>query len=303
MASSLLQRTSREFDQIRSDLVKGIPALTDKWTDFNESDLGMAFVSIIAAVADNLAFYSDKNYLEARLLTAKERKNIRANLETIGYKMRRPLPEKVMLTFSLQQPHSHDIIIPRFSQVSTEVGDVNFVILEDRVWLAGQTSIQLEATQGDLKEVLIKTNEINVDSSRISLRESRVAEGCVFLFVGTLEWSEVENLSFYPEGGLIFSVDENDEGIIEVALVADWYQVIPRDETLCRVVFLKPIEDGLGKVKPGKITRVISLIEDTEGVDVTDLISVTNVLAAEGGLPAESIEEAKIKAPRLLRSM
>ena len=56
--------TGRDIQDLRDYLVNQVMSLTDQWTDFNESDVGMVLIELIAGLGDMLGFYLDKQTLE-----------------------------------------------------------------------------------------------------------------------------------------------------------------------------------------------------------------------------------------------
>ena len=51
-SNNTLSYTNRDIVSIRKELINAIPKLTDKWTDFNESDLGITLIELMAGVQD-----------------------------------------------------------------------------------------------------------------------------------------------------------------------------------------------------------------------------------------------------------
>ena len=47
-----LSYVDRDFESIRSRVIARIPEITEAWTDFNESDPGMAYIEVLAAAQD-----------------------------------------------------------------------------------------------------------------------------------------------------------------------------------------------------------------------------------------------------------
>ena len=54
--------TSRDAQEIRKYLISLINTLTDDWSDFNESDIGVALIELMAGVADMQGFYLDRRH-------------------------------------------------------------------------------------------------------------------------------------------------------------------------------------------------------------------------------------------------
>jgi len=50
---------------MRRELIARVPQLTDRWTDFNASDLGVVLLELFCGVGDMLAYYLDAQAAEA----------------------------------------------------------------------------------------------------------------------------------------------------------------------------------------------------------------------------------------------
>ena len=74
--------TGRDIAAIRKELINLVPKLTDKWTDFNESDLGMVLIELMAGNQDMQNFYLDTQAFETYLDTAVQEK--RAGIVTVN---------------------------------------------------------------------------------------------------------------------------------------------------------------------------------------------------------------------------
>ena len=70
MATNTISYTGRDVADIRRELIDMIPTLTTKWTDFNESDLGITLIELIASAQDMQNFYFDTQAFETYLDTA-----------------------------------------------------------------------------------------------------------------------------------------------------------------------------------------------------------------------------------------
>ena len=79
--------TGRDNEDIRQSLIDLVPKLTDKWRDYNESDLGMTIIELIAGAQDMQNFYLDNQTFETYLDTAMQDKNIRSILRAMNYRI------------------------------------------------------------------------------------------------------------------------------------------------------------------------------------------------------------------------
>ena len=58
-----LSYTGRDAIDIRRELVSLVPSLTEKWSDFNSSDLGVTIIELIAGAQDLQNFYFDNQVM------------------------------------------------------------------------------------------------------------------------------------------------------------------------------------------------------------------------------------------------
>jgi hypothetical protein len=78
---------SKNFPEFRQNLIEFAKAYyPNTYTDFNEASPGMMFMEMAAYVGDVLSFYIDNQYKENLLLFAKERQNVIAISQALGYK-------------------------------------------------------------------------------------------------------------------------------------------------------------------------------------------------------------------------
>jgi len=46
MGRASIAYTNKDYDSLRRELLARVPQLTDRWTDFNASDLGMVLLKL-----------------------------------------------------------------------------------------------------------------------------------------------------------------------------------------------------------------------------------------------------------------
>ena len=81
--------TSREYDSIRSELVKHAKRYyPDSFRDFSEASFGALMLDSVAYIGDQLSFYLDYQANESFLDTATEYNNIIKIARQMGYKFR-----------------------------------------------------------------------------------------------------------------------------------------------------------------------------------------------------------------------
>ena len=59
MPSTTINYINKDYESIRQELISRIPQLTENWTNYNSSDLGIVLLDLFAGVGDMLAYYID----------------------------------------------------------------------------------------------------------------------------------------------------------------------------------------------------------------------------------------------------
>jgi len=114
---------SRDFDSIRSDLIRLIPYFTPEWTDRNPNDLGIVLIELFSYAADILHFYVDRRAQDLYLPTAFTRQSVVNLLKLIDYNV----PGKQAATadeeFTIEDaPYDESITIPRATRLQAPAG-------------------------------------------------------------------------------------------------------------------------------------------------------------------------------------
>jgi predicted phage baseplate assembly protein len=100
-----IQLDNRSYNDLVNELRRRIPAYTPEWTDFNESDPGIALIEMFSWLADILIYrinqIPDKAYVKF--------------LQMIGVQLSLPAPAQAYLTFTVtsQSP----VLIPGGTRV------------------------------------------------------------------------------------------------------------------------------------------------------------------------------------------
>ena len=76
MSRASIEYSNKDYESIRQELLGRVPQLTDRWTDFNSSDLGIVLLELFCGVGDMLAYYLDAQAAEAFLPTARQRQSV-----------------------------------------------------------------------------------------------------------------------------------------------------------------------------------------------------------------------------------
>lgn len=300
---SYLNRDSRT---LRSELIAMIPHLTDSWTDYHQSDPGIVLLDLLVYVADKLSFYTDRMAMESLFVTASERENVFSGLKLVGYSMRGYY--SAVTSVGLRSDHSHEIYVKKYDIFSTEEEDgvvFKFVATEDVVVPPALMSI----THVPLMEGTKVTYEYgisNVDGrGRIRVPNPRLAENSLELYINGELWEKVDEVYFQDSLQPVFGVEYDREGIPYVKLIKNWEDLFADPNEVSIEIIGLESSGSKANIGRGTITRIVSDLSDSLGETecvkyINDIIHVDTVT---GGAEPETVEEAKKKAPRRLRTM
>lgn len=292
--------TGRDISDIRQALINKIPELTDKWTDWNESDLGMVILELIAGAQDMQNFYFDTQTFETYLDTAEQPKNIRALLRAMNYRI--PLVGAAHGEVEIQyQDKSFRVVdFPKYFKFQASTLKINYVTTEPVHQSIYDGKILLPVMEGDYKEKRLTRKDLmsNVTalgniSRRIYLDSTAVADGSVDIVQDGEVWKEVDDAFLEYKGGRYFSLHRDYDGRIYVLMSVDFMDLIPQSMT--EEIVIKYVEshgmDGL--VKRGYIDSIIDERQNNEGIWASQMLTVSNTTDTYGAYNEPTIEDLK----------
>ena len=294
--------TGKDLELIRSELISQIPSLTNKWTDFNASDVGIALVELIAATADMLNYYIDEQFLECFLPTAIEKKNIKAITSLIGYKMRPIISATSTVKFSLRFPATVKFTIPRgtvLSSVPILEKIFFFTTNEDITLYVGDSEKSVGVTEGLKKVYELKVS--NITGYRYLLPDKNIDPFSFSLAIDEIFWTLVEDVFLTQETGRYYHYETDKDDNYYLVFDPHWLDYVDSEDSSVDLTY--NISSG-SAVSLGQ--NVIDGIEDTiyddNGNQVSNL-TVTNTELIGGGQDSESVDLTRLMAPRIIRSM
>ena len=126
MANTGINYTSRNFAEIRSDLVNMVKQYyPDIFGDFNDASVGMMLLELNAAVGDMLSTNTDRMFQETQIDYAKERKSILSMARTFGLKIPGKRPSVTIVDFSVTVPVYGDTFDISYAPVIRTGSQVN----------------------------------------------------------------------------------------------------------------------------------------------------------------------------------
>ena len=291
--------TNKDYESLRRELLARAPQLTDRWTDFNASDLGVVLLELFCGVGDMLAYYLDAQAGEAYLPTARQRQNVIQLCRLIGYRLDSPVAATTTLRFSLAEPLEADLVIPARTTARARLddGDVDFETVAEAILPRGRLSVDVSARQGRRKvETFTGAGEPN---AHFSLTGTQIAQGSLGLHIDEQAWREVFHFQESGSEDDHFQVETDGLDRTRILFGDGVRGAAPAADAAIRVEYLETLGAG-GNLGTGVVTQLTSpLHQDGEPVAV----NVTNPVPATGGADRESVEHARRQAPAEIRTL
>jgi len=299
MGRASISYSNKDYESLRHELLARVPQLTDRWTDFNESDLGVVLLELFCGVGDMLAYYMDAQAAEAFLPTARQRQNVINLCKLIGYRLDSPVASTTTLSFSLPSAMTEDITIPARTVCKAKLddGDVEFETVDDAVIPRGQTSVDVGARQGVRKsEEFVGTGD---RGQKPALASTSIAQGSVRVRVGSINWEEARFFIDSAPDSKHFQVEADGLDITWIIFGDGTHGAIPPVGEIVTVEYLETLGSE-GNIGRDLVTEAVSPVYHN-GTRI-DLM-ITNPTASTGGSDREALDHVKLQAPAELRSL
>ncbi len=299
MGRASISYSNKDYESLRQELLARIPQLTDRWTDFNESDLGVVLLELFCGVGDMLAYYLDAQAAEAFLPTARQRQNVINLCKLIGYRLDSPVAATTVLRFALSTASADDITIPAGTVCKAKLddGDVEFETIESANIPRGQFSTDAGARQGVRKsEEFISGGD---RTQRFALSSTSIAQGSVRVRVGDNDWEEARLFIDSGADSRHFQVETDGLDVAWIIFGDGIHGAVPPVGEIVTVEYLETLGSE-GNIGRELVTEIVSPVY----YDGTRLdLLVTNPIASTGGSDRETLDHAKLQAPAELRSL
>ena len=299
MSRATIAYINKDYESIRRELLAKIPQLTDRWTDFNHSDLGVALLELFCGIGDMLAFYLDVQAAEAFLPTARQRQNVIDLCKLIGYRLDTPVAATTTLRFSLSALLGTDLFVPAGTvcRALLDDGQADFVTVEDGLIPRGVLKTSIPAQQGIRRTATFTST--GQPFQQFQLTGEAIAQGSISVTIGDATWSEVGHFQDSAPDSLHFMADVDALDVATVIFGDGKNGAVPSHEAVITVCYLTTLGEK-GNLAPGRITQILTPVY-SDGVQVS--LSVTNPVPATGGASRETIEHARSQAPAELRTL
>lgn len=300
--------TNRDIKSIRKDLIDRVKDITDKWTDFNESDLGMVYIELMSGIADMLGFYLDKQALECYLPTVKQRKNGKGILSLINYKFNMPTPCSTILNCTLIEDIDSVITIPKYTLINTNVRregsnyNVKYVTAYDYSIFPGVKTFEIPIIQGIAYSSEVRIKDIPANR-RLYLSHKNIAQNSVELEVDGVKWEEINDVYLDDVPGRKYSIHETKDDVTYVLLHDKYKDYLPIDNSISLKIRYLDTLGSEGGIGVNCVTSMDIDIDLPDGRNITEIIEVNNLERSSGGSNRETLDLGKKRAVNNLITM
>lgn len=299
--------TSKDIQDMRDEIIEYIKEYNPDWTDFNWSSIQLAYTEICAGVADMLLYYLDNQALECFLSSARQEKNIRGILSTVGYEFDSIGSATGTVTFERKKHEDEEyeegeVYIPVFTAISSKAGDVpEFVTAEDAYMYNEDITKDVSVIQGVMR--ILEYPEPTVkDSYKLYLTESAVP--LEYVEIINEGWERVEDAFVEVEGGKKYSVHVDSKGMVYILFTFDWKKYLSDDRSQKLQVRLLESVGSAGNIEENKLDKIeedkVKYIGTDE--DGSSILKVYNSKGMNGGFDTPDLGRQKANAKNWLKT-
>jgi hypothetical protein len=296
----VIDYSRRDFQSIKEELLTFLKErFPNTWRDFYESQMGMAWLELVAYAFDNLSFYLDYQANESYLPTAQDRENVVKICKLVGYNLRAATAASVSVTLTLASAETDDVIVPEGTSLVSENGLV-FEFLEEARISSGSLTGSAIITQGETKSEVFTSD--GTKFQRFTLTDRPVIDDSVSVKVNGVEWTKVDSVVYGDSQAQVFAVAHDvDQDGVDIATIefGDGISgaIPPNGAT---IESTSRIGGGIeGNVALNQINAGVE--GQLDGVVPTQTVNVqvaNPTYRGTGGEDRETIEHAKVWAPR-----
>ena len=288
-----------DFDKLVVQLQALVKA-EDAWKDITvESGTGKFLIDLFSYVSEMLMYYLERRAQESYIDTAQLRSSVVRLVDLIGYIPKRQVSSSGTLRFSVSPAYAKDIYIPRGAVILTS-DLTKFYVSDDAILVWGNLTVDVPGIQGVLTTGVqastgvadqeISLSNVNIENSRIRV----TVDGALWLLQDNFVNSNSDSKDYVQKTEL--------DGTVTLIFGDGKFGKIPTIGASIAVEYV--ITGGLdGNVySTGQIVSIESTLYDSDGTDVSSLVSVTNTTTFLGGDAAEDKEEIRREAPAVFKT-
>jgi len=303
-ADPVIDYTARDFPTIRTHLQSFIQATReDLWTDFYESNLGIALLEMVAFVGDIVSHGQDVLAQEIYLSTARRQESALRFARSVGYV---PVSARAAQTVVRSETLPSDVVLNGATIAAgtfiTGANGLKYELVADYIITPGSSVLSLTLQEGT-------TYTDSFTPTRAARQEFVTSRAVVEdaswdVFIGstaipTNEWVQVGNVSFETSASETYEVWFDGDGKLHVVFGDGNSGKIP-DDTV-NIVY-RTTNGASGNAATNTIKG--SVQATVIGLGTTASIAVNNdQTPATGGTDRESVDEMRLSIPAFIRTL
>lgn len=258
----------RSYDRSIEQLLAKATELNPQWTKFDQSDIGITLIKLLASQSHVVDFYT-RYYLENLYLPNPNPEFI---YEMLGYKPSAKYTTILSLRVDwLKCGPDEFIYFPKYTNLTVTADNKKFKFLTTKEYYLRQytSRVIMDMIHGELIKIKLKPEEIKNNKYLIS--ESDIDFDTVSMTVDGFAWSRVKNV-YYEEDGCVFSVhlEQDPEKGNYLYLQEGWQDRVPSEAS---EIWIEAI-----KIPEYFTTNTVNCIEvefddpikDSSGADITE---------------------------------
>ena len=262
-----------------------------------ESNIGVAWLEVVAYTFDILCYQLDSTANEMFLNTARDRESVVMLDQMVGYRLRGPTSASLSLVATIETANADDIILQK-GTTFLSVDNLVFEFVEDQIIPAGSTSATVTAVQGTtITDVFTSDGS---EFQEFKLTSPSVIEGTVSIDVDGFDWTEVESLVYSSSSDESYQLRYDVDDYVYVKFGNNTSGMIPSNGSTITVSYR--VGGGIiGNINIGDIDNV-NVNGLVFGSSPEEFIPVTlfNQERGSGGEDRETLDHAKFWIPRFV---
>lgn len=306
--SPVTDYTSLDFDGIQSDLIAFAQARFpgELWTDFNDANFDTHLVELMAYATDLLAYNANAQVMEAVVVLLVREQNFRNIGKSLNYTLKSATPAATTLRFVLKPAGTYPMTISSHLQIATTDGLIIFQPVADvAVGVypgAGYVDVPVIAgTEWFNEAVGTSTGQ---QGQQYQLRNANLIDGTDAVSVGATSYTRIRNVVEAGPSDKVYLLSTDENGFTTITFGDGFFGVIPPKGQAITATY--KTGGGTATNLPASTqsaTVIGNIVGTSDGSGVPDAIqSVSNIIAATGGGPRQSLANGKANLPLSLKA-
>jgi len=291
-----LSYTRRDLLSLHTEVSKYWKEFIPVINDTSEMNSGRVYLTIHEALLDNANFAIDQNFLETKLSTARQRKNILRIAYMLDYEPTSVSAASVDLTVSMLSgtAGAGGQAIPIYTRFRSVVSPVvEFIAIEASTIPEGESSVEIQVVQGIRISRTLTTSASGSANQRYTLSNAKTPHSLVEITVDGKLWTKVQDFSESDDESEHYKLEYDENDYTTVIFGDGEFGKVPDSGAVITSGYIQTDADD-GNAPANTITKVIGSLAST--------IGSTNDEGASGGAVSETNESIKRNAPAVRRS-